>query len=70
MLFSQPFFTIQDRQTKRVLAKGRCEQGLYVLKDEPQALVALKGTSNRASYKLWHNRLGHVSFDVIQTLNK
>ncbi|KAK9067609.1 hypothetical protein SSX86_011720 [Deinandra increscens subsp. villosa] len=71
VLFSQPFFTIQDRKTKMVLAKGRCENGLYVLKDEPeQALTASHGVSNRASYELWHKRLGHVSFDIISILNK
>ncbi|KAJ0781817.1 putative RNA-directed DNA polymerase [Helianthus annuus] len=59
-----------DRKTKRVLAKGVCENGLYVLKDSPQALVATTGVSTRASYELWHARLGHVSFDSISLLNK
>lgn len=31
VLFSRPNFFIQDRATKWVLAKGRYEQGLYVL---------------------------------------
>lgn len=56
VLFSQPFFNIQDRKTKRVLARGSCENGLYVLKDEPHALVATTGVSKRASYELWHAR--------------
>ncbi|GJU59920.1 putative RNA-directed DNA polymerase [Tanacetum coccineum] len=70
VLFSQPFFYIHDRKTKRVLARGRCEHGLYVLKDEPTAFIATAKVIKPASYELWHARLGHVSFDVISTLNK
>ncbi|KAK1432520.1 hypothetical protein QVD17_09417 [Tagetes erecta] len=68
VLFSQHYFHIQDRKTKQVLARGTCVDGLYVLQNEPQAFVA--DVSNKASYELWHARLGHVSFDVISTLNK
>ncbi|GJY30675.1 retrovirus-related pol polyprotein from transposon TNT 1-94 [Tanacetum coccineum] len=70
VLFSQPFFNIQDRETKQVIAQGLCEDGLYVLRDTPMALAATVGVSRKASFELWHNRLGHVSFDVISTLNK
>lgn len=68
--FLNLFFNIQDRKTKWVLATGSCENGLYVLKDEPRAFVAATGVSKRPSYELWHARLGHVSFNVISTLNK
>ncbi|KAM0002129.1 putative RNA-directed DNA polymerase [Helianthus debilis subsp. tardiflorus] len=68
VLFSKNFFHIQDRTTKQVLARGTCVDGLYVLRNEPQALVA--DIPKKASYELWHARLGHVSFDVISTLNK
>ncbi|GJZ55766.1 putative RNA-directed DNA polymerase [Tanacetum coccineum] len=67
VLFSQPFFNIQDRETKQVIAQGLCEDGLYVLRDTPMALAATVGVSRKASFELWHNRLGHVSFDVIST---
>ncbi|GJU27803.1 retrovirus-related pol polyprotein from transposon TNT 1-94 [Tanacetum coccineum] len=63
-------FPIQDRETKQVIAQGLCEDGLYVLRDTPMALAATVGVSRKASFELWHNRLGHVSFDVISTLNK
>ncbi|GJW73239.1 retrovirus-related pol polyprotein from transposon TNT 1-94 [Tanacetum coccineum] len=59
-----------DRETKQVIAQGLCEDGLYVLRDTPMALAATVGVSRKASFELWHNRLGHVSFDVISTLNK
>ncbi|KAJ9557137.1 hypothetical protein OSB04_011751 [Centaurea solstitialis] len=67
VLLSQPFFTIQDRRMKQPLAQGRCENRLYVLRTKPYALVA---TSSRASYELWHARLGHINFAVISLLNK
>ncbi|XP_022013008.2 uncharacterized protein LOC110912566 isoform X6 [Helianthus annuus] len=57
-----------DRETRQVLAQGRCENGLYVLNQDHQALSAV--SINKASYELWHSRLGHVSNDVIKLLNK
>lgn len=54
VLFPKPFFTIYDRQTKQVLAKGKCENGLYVLKERPQAFVESHGITNQTSYELWH----------------
>ncbi|KAJ0550750.1 putative RNA-directed DNA polymerase [Helianthus annuus] len=68
VLFSKNFFHIQDRTARQVLARGVCEGGLYVLKNEPRVFVA--EVVNKASYELWHARLGHVSFDVISSLNK
>lgn len=56
VLFSQLLFTIQDRQTKQVLAKRKCRNGLYVLKEGPQSFVANHGVTNRASYKLWYTQ--------------
>lgn len=36
-----------------------------------KALVAtLRSKVSKASFKLWHSRLGHVNFSVIQLLNK
>ncbi|GJV28967.1 uncharacterized mitochondrial protein-like protein [Tanacetum coccineum] len=61
ILFSCDMFTIQNRHTKDILAKGRCENGLYVLTQGHKALVAgLKSNRLHASYELWHSRLGHV----------
>ncbi|GJZ91072.1 zinc finger, CCHC-type containing LTR copia-type gag-polypeptide, partial [Tanacetum coccineum] len=65
-----PLFHDLDRTTKRILASGNCENGLYVLKNEPCAFAATTTVSKKASYELWHARLGHVSFDVISVLNK
>lgn len=54
VLFSQPFFYIQDRASKQVIAQGKCENGLYVLRDGPTALVAFSGVSDKASFELWY----------------
>ncbi|KAM0027867.1 putative RNA-directed DNA polymerase [Helianthus debilis subsp. tardiflorus] len=70
VLFSDTYFHIQDRLSKQVLAEGSCVDGLYVLKNSPQAFVATTRSSNKASYELWHARLGHVSFNIISLLNK
>lgn len=29
-LLSDKFFSIQNRKTKEIIAKGRCQEGLYV----------------------------------------
>nr|GEU66827.1 hypothetical protein [Tanacetum cinerariifolium] len=52
VLFSQPYFYIQDRLTKQVLAQGRCENGLYVLHLGPQALIADSPLKVKASFEL------------------
>ncbi|GJQ93839.1 retrovirus-related pol polyprotein from transposon RE1 [Tanacetum coccineum] len=48
-----------DWETKQVITQGLCEDGLYVLRDTPMALAATVGVPRKASFKLWHNRLGH-----------
>lgn len=63
-LFYQPFLTIQDRSGKQVIAQGICEDGLYVLRDGPNPLILVPGAPTKASFELWHNRLGHTPFDV------
>ncbi|KAJ9561510.1 hypothetical protein OSB04_006670 [Centaurea solstitialis] len=70
VLFSHPHFYIQDRKTKRVLAQGRCNHGLYVLSTSPQTFFASTKSELKASFELWHARLGHVSYDTISLLNK
>nr|GEX70984.1 zinc finger, CCHC-type, Gag-polypeptide of LTR copia-type [Tanacetum cinerariifolium] len=70
VLFLQPYFYIQGLLTKHVLAQGKCENGLYVLHPGPQALIVDSPLKAKASFELWHLRLGHLSFDTILYLNK
>lgn len=69
IVFSDTFFTIQNRTTKRNLAQGRYDRGLYVLDRGTPALVAACQTKGlNTSYSLRHLCLGHVPFLVISHL--
>ena len=51
--FTNNFFTIQNRQTRRVVATGKRDGGLYVLERGNSAFVSvLKNKSLHASYDL------------------
>ena len=69
--FTNNFFSIQNRQTERVVATGKRDGGLYVLEcGNSDFIFVLKNKALHASYDLWHARLGHVSHSVISLLNK
>ena len=69
--FTNNFFSIQNRQTGRVVATGKRDGGLYVLERGNSAFISiLKNKILHASYDLWHARLGHVSHSFISLLNK
>lgn len=71
VLFSKHDFAIQNRFTRATLAWGRLEHGIYILEQGKKAFVAgLQSQQRSASDKLWHNRLGHVAFDIIKLLNE
>jgi hypothetical protein len=64
-------FTIQDLLTGAVLGTGRCKDGLYVLDRGQKAFLAsLQDNNLRASLNVWHARLGHSSFRIVEILNK
>ena len=53
------------------MATGKRDGGLYVLERGNSAFISiLKNKSLRASYDLWHARLGHVNHYVISFLNR
>ena len=69
--FIDNFFTIQNRQTRRVVATDRRDGSLYLLERGNSAVVSvLKNKSLYASYDLWHARLGHVNHSISSLLNK
>ncbi|GJV27004.1 structural maintenance of chromosomes protein 2-1-like protein [Tanacetum coccineum] len=55
---------LSDSATKAILATGTHKDGLYVLKTGFKALTSSIASPNKASFELWHKRLGHVAFDV------
>lgn len=71
VLFSNKSFAIQNRATKDIIARGKCDQGLYILEQgHPTFVAALHSKVLQASFELWHSRLGHVNFSIIELLNK
>nr|GEY97778.1 retrovirus-related Pol polyprotein from transposon TNT 1-94 [Tanacetum cinerariifolium] len=71
VVFSDPMFLIQNRHSKETLEKRRRRNGRYVLDQGNQAFFTKRSsTRTTASFDLWHNRLGHVSHDIISVLNK
>ena len=54
-----------------MLGVDRCENGLYVLNQNHHALVSIVSSNKScASIPLWHARLGHPSFQTINSLSK
>ncbi|GJS09734.1 zinc finger, CCHC-type containing LTR copia-type gag-polypeptide [Tanacetum coccineum] len=47
-------------EKQKVISTRLCVRCAYVLRDTPMALAATVGVSRKASFELWHNRLGHV----------
>lgn len=69
-IFSRYYFAIQDTQTNKILAKGKHKDGIYILSFDHQAFLASTIPSSKALFETWHQRLGHVAFDIISHLNK
>ncbi|KAG6389173.1 hypothetical protein SASPL_150632 [Salvia splendens] len=61
-VFTDNCFKIQHRENQHILAQGSRMDGLYLLDDTKSALVAAR--TPKASFELWHSRLGHVAFDL------
>jgi hypothetical protein len=64
------YFLLKDQDTKTLLLRGRCRNGLYPLplvswvSNQPlnkRVLAAIKPTLAR-----WHHRLGHASLPIVQ----
>ncbi|RVW86789.1 Retrovirus-related Pol polyprotein from transposon RE1 [Vitis vinifera] len=75
--FRSNSFFVKDLHTKKVLAQGKLENGLYrfpVLNNKKVAFVGATNSSTFYSHnssifdnkvKLWHYRLGHASTDIL-----
>jgi histone deacetylase 1/2 len=61
-------FSIKDRQTGTSLLDGRCEAGLYPLKSSDVATLIQALLSKSTSRVQWHARLGHPSFQTVQSI--
>ena len=69
--FHRYFFCVKDKATRRILLHGRSQDGLYPIpysrasSSSRQACSSVKVTSSQ-----WHQRLGHPSNNVVQTIVK
>ena len=67
--FSRDTFVVHNRITGTTVAKGKQEGGLYVLECGNSAFVyVLRNKNLHASFKLWHDRLGHVNHFIFLIL--
>jgi len=69
--FTNDCFIIQNLVTRKAVATGRRENDLYVLERRHNSLLSVfSNNCPRASFDVWHARLGHVSHSIISLLNK
>jgi histone deacetylase 1/2 len=59
------FFLIKD-YSRKILHCGTFKDGLYSFSSLSDTLPPHALTVVRASYQIWHNKLGHASFPVLQ----
>ncbi|XP_074310643.1 uncharacterized protein LOC141646649 [Silene latifolia] len=58
--------TIQDRATREAIGTGERLDGLYYLCQKPEEVNVV--TAGSSDFKLWHNRLGHPSEQIVKLL--
>ena len=72
--FHPSHFVVKDQKTRLALLQGKIEKGLYKLPAAPRvvghplAFYSTSSTSDAGSLRLWHNRLGHPSVDVVSKI--
>ncbi|KAL5563154.1 hypothetical protein UlMin_032901 [Ulmus minor] len=65
--FFPDYFIIQEINSKKMIGKGDKLEDLYVL-DSSTLLPQSTAYVNSVSARLWHNRLGHLSFKKLDCL--
>ena len=63
--FHDHFFLIKDYSGK-ILHRGTFKDGLYSFSNLSDIFSSRALTAVREFYQIWHNRLGHASFPVLQ----
>ncbi|TQE05315.1 hypothetical protein C1H46_009090 [Malus baccata] len=62
------FYRVQDSRTGKILFQGPSNNGLYPSHSSHQPSGVFACVGERVSDALWHSRLGHVSFSILQHL--
>ncbi|WVZ54648.1 hypothetical protein U9M48_005413 [Paspalum notatum var. saurae] len=70
--FHPNHFSIKDRDTKKILLRGRCEGGLYPLSSQKSRCGSARQvfSVNKPSFARWHSRLGHPAFPIVRQVLK
>jgi hypothetical protein len=55
---------------RNTILEGRCVKGLYAIKSVQRPLNKFVAGIMKPSVELWHNRLGHPSFSIIDYVLK
>jgi hypothetical protein len=63
-------FFIKDRATRNTILEGRCVRDLYPIKTMQRPHNKLIAGMMKPSMELWHNRLGHPSFNTVDYVVK
>jgi hypothetical protein len=58
------FFLIKDQDTRSVLLRGRCRDGMYPI--PASSHVKFSFGVNKSSLTRWRDHLGHPAFQVVQ----
>ena len=72
--FHPSHFVVKDQKTRLALLQGKIKKGFYKLHattravGDPLTFYSTSSTSNVGSLRLWHNRLGHPSVDVVSKI--
>ena len=72
--FHSSHFVVKDQETRLALLQGKIEKGLYKLLATPRVVghpLVFYSTSSTlvvGSLRLWHNRLGHPSVNVVSKI--
>ena len=60
---------VKDKQTKRLLIKGRNINGLYLLEPGTSACALISSRQRSAPDDVWHRWLGHANSQVLEQLS-
>jgi hypothetical protein len=58
------FFLIKDQDTRSILLRGRCRDGMYPI--PASSPIKFSFGVNKPSLTRWHDHLGHPAFQVVQ----
>jgi hypothetical protein len=58
MKLHSAFFFIEDQESKKILLRGRCKDGLYLLESLPPKINKYAFGASITSIERWHSNLG------------